>query len=158
MGVDIRQATLSKVSELARQQTINEIRSCFLGALQSLHHYCTNSLTRSEAQIVMQFENIVANRYIEQLTLKDIAVELNISYANLSTLINKALKMRFSQYLIKTRLEASLQLLSATDLPLSEIAHDVGFSDQSHFSKSFRKMYDQSPQQYRKDTLRNRGL
>ena len=41
----------------------------------------------------MQFENIVASRYAEPLTLKDIAAELNVSYSFLPTLINKTLKM-----------------------------------------------------------------
>lgn len=151
---DIRQVTLSKVNEIARQQTIDKIKHSFLDALQSLHRYYANSLTHSEAQLIMQFENIVASRYAEPLTLKDIAAELNVSYSFLPTLINKTLKMRFSQYLIEARLKASLQLLSNTDLPLAEIAHNVGFSDQSHFSKSFRKMYDQPPQQYRKSGMR----
>jgi AraC family transcriptional regulator len=48
------------------------------------------------------------------------------------------------------RLEAARDLLINTDLPLLQLADETGFSSQSHFTESFKKVYDVTPLQYRK--------
>jgi hypothetical protein len=42
------------------------------------------------------------------------------------------------------------ELLTRTDLSLSEVAFAVGFADQSHFARRFRQMVGVSPGQFRK--------
>jgi methylphosphotriester-DNA--protein-cysteine methyltransferase len=42
------------------------------------------------------------------------------------------------------------ELLTRTDLSLSEVAVAVGFADQSHFTRRFRQMVGVSPEQFRK--------
>jgi methylphosphotriester-DNA--protein-cysteine methyltransferase len=42
------------------------------------------------------------------------------------------------------------ELLTRTDLSLSEVAFAVGFADQSHFARRFRQMLGVSPGQFRK--------
>lgn len=48
------------------------------------------------------------------------------------------------------RLQQSLELLKNSDLNISEIAYEVGFTNPSYFSKSFHKKYGKSPLAYRK--------
>jgi AraC-like DNA-binding protein len=43
-----------------------------------------------------------------------------------------------------------MELLAGTDLPLSEIALAVGFSDQSHCARRFRQHLGMSPREYRR--------
>ena len=43
-----------------------------------------------------------------------------------------------------------------TDLPVSAVAHQVGFGDESNFSTRFTSMVGQSPLRYRKSALRAR--
>lgn len=150
IGVNIDHFVLDEINEIARKKTLDEIRSSFFNALHLIYRRCSTSLTNCDAAIISQFESIVSTRYASPLTLKDIAKELNISYSYLSTLVNKVLQKRFGQYLIETRVNASLPLLRNSNLSIAEIAHQVGFADQSHFSKSFRSIYHLSPQQYRK--------
>jgi AraC-like DNA-binding protein len=42
-------------------------------------------------------------------------------------------------------------LIEQTDRPLSEIALEVGFSDQSHFTRMFSRLARQTPRAYRHD-------
>ena len=52
-------------------------------------------------------------------------------------------------YLIRQRVERTMELLSGTDLPLSEIALVAGFADQSHCARRFRQHVGMSPREYR---------
>ena len=48
------------------------------------------------------------------------------------------------------RVERARRLLHHTRLPLAEIADQVGYSDQSHMTRDFRRAFDQSPAAYRR--------
>lgn len=52
-------------------------------------------------------------------------------------------------YLLKKRVEQAENLLSRSDLSLSEIAVVSGFSDQSHFTRRFRQIHGTTPSQFR---------
>ncbi|CAO3433093.1 helix-turn-helix transcriptional regulator [Azospirillum endophyticum] len=52
-------------------------------------------------------------------------------------------------YIMRRRVERARELLESTDTPLSEIALDCGFSDQSHFSRIFRRIAGEAPRLWR---------
>jgi AraC family transcriptional regulator len=83
-----------------------------------------------------------------------ISVELLAGLANLSVCyFVRAFKQSTGitphDYLIRQRVERTKQLLSDSDMPLSEIALVAGFADQSHFSRRFRQHVGMSPRDYR---------
>ncbi len=53
-------------------------------------------------------------------------------------------------YITQKRMEAAKRLLEKTDLPLSEIAEEVGMWDIAHLTKVFRRFYATTPKAYRK--------
>ena len=53
-------------------------------------------------------------------------------------------------FVLERRLAKSRELLARTDLSLSEVAFAVGFADQSHFTRRFRRVVGVSPGQFRK--------
>ena len=57
----------------------------------------------------------------------------------------------FSNYLNKIRIEQSKLLLKNTDSSIVEIALEVGFEDQSYFSKVFKNLTKMTPKQYRQN-------
>ena len=60
-------------------------------------------------------------------------------------------------FLLSTRITRAKELLVLTDFSISEIAHQVGFGDESNFSTRFAAMVGQSPQQYRKSAMKPAG-
>lgn len=53
------------------------------------------------------------------------------------------------RYVISTRLRTSIDLLRTTDLPIAEVAKNVGFSTSSHYTMLFRREFGITPQRYR---------
>ncbi|MCB0581586.1 MAG: response regulator, partial [Phaeodactylibacter sp.] len=49
------------------------------------------------------------------------------------------------RYILKMRLQKARTLLQTTDLNVSEVAYETGFTDPNYFSRAFRKEFDASP-------------
>jgi hypothetical protein len=58
--------------------------------------------------------------------------------------------LTFGEYIRKLRIEKAIDLLEHTKYSLSEIAYLTGFSDQSHFTRIFKKQIGIPPLSYRK--------
>ena len=55
------------------------------------------------------------------------------------------------QWLLQKRLNRSAYLLSHTDSQVTDVVHDSGFKNISHFNKAFKKQFGSSPLQYRRN-------
>lgn len=85
------------------------------------------------------------------LSLTDISKELNVHPAYLSREFSKHFDdLSFGDYMRKVRIDKAMELMKSTDHSLSEIAYLTGFSDQSHFTRIFKRFTDMSPLAYRK--------
>ncbi|NEQ53192.1 MAG: helix-turn-helix transcriptional regulator [Leptolyngbya sp. SIO3F4] len=52
------------------------------------------------------------------------------------------------QFVLKVRFEKALELIRSKRSGLTEIAHSIGFYDQSHFTNSFKRFYGMTPKQF----------
>ncbi len=111
----------------------------------------------TEAQRVSQdVLNIIENEFCdEKLSLFKVAHRLNISHSHLSTLIKKTLGRNFKEILTERRMTKAHEFVLTTDLKVLEIAKKCGYSDQYHFSFSFKKYFGLSPQGLRQKAHQN---
>jgi AraC family transcriptional regulator len=68
---------------------------------------------------------------------------------HLSREFHKHFRMTVGEYIRKRRIEHASELLSNSELPMSEIASICGFSDQSHFCALFKKHLGMTPGNFR---------
>ena len=92
--------------------------------------------------------------FIDDNIDRRISVDLLAGLANLSVCyfvraFKQSMGITPHDYLIRRRVERTKQLLSGTEMPLSEIALAAGFADQSHFARRFRQHVGMSPRDYR---------
>ena len=64
--------------------------------------------------------------------------------------IKKQTQLSASQFIREIRLQKGMELLEETEFTVSEIAYQVGFSNNSYFIKCFREYYGYSPGEARK--------
>jgi AraC family transcriptional regulator len=102
----------------------------------------------SKVQIQQAIEYI--NEHLHRnLTLTEIATELDMSQYYFCRLFKQSIGMTPHQYLIQQRVERSKQLLKQPEQNIVDIAAQCGFANPSHFARCFRQRVGISPQQFR---------
>lgn len=56
------------------------------------------------------------------------------------------------QYILKLKMEKAREIISSGSIQLIDVAYSLGFSDQSHFTNSFRKYFGEPPGSFKKKT------
>jgi AraC family transcriptional regulator len=93
-------------------------------------------------------EHIDAN--IERrISVEALAKLANLSVCYFVRAFKQSVGLTPHDYLIRRRVERTMELLSGTELSLSEIALAAGFADQSHCARRFRQHVGMSPRDYR---------
>lgn len=111
-----------------------------------------NAEKRYPARVYVEYAmDFIRNNYHSEVKIGDVAEYIGINRCYLARNFKKETSMSPKEYLINYRLERASQILSAGDEPVSQVAVRVGYPDQMAFSKSFKKKYGISPQQYRKE-------
>ena len=92
----------------------------------------------------------IYNNYNNNITLKEIAKKEFLSPHYLSHEIKYATGYSFTDLINLTRVEESIKLLLDSDMSISEISDEIGFSHVRYFNKNFKLYYNCTPLQYRK--------
>ncbi len=88
--------------------------------------------------------------YAEPHSALDLASKVGLSVSQFNRQFKKKFLTTPRSYLNNVRMNAACHLLVSTDLPISEVALQTGFYDQSHFSNQFVRHRDMSPSHYRR--------
>ncbi|MCM3784608.1 response regulator transcription factor [Neobacillus mesonae] len=94
--------------------------------------------------------NYIQEHYAEPITLTEVAKQFHFNPSYLSSYFSAHNNEGFSEYLNKVRVQKAMELLSSTEETISEISGRVGYSDQSYFTKVFKKHTGFSPSSYRR--------
>ena len=99
--------------------------------------------------IVNQAMAYIEKHYSEKLTLQEVAETCYVSQWHLSKLLNKYAGQSFYDILNKVRINAARELLKDPSLRVGDIGMMVGYMDNAHFSRIFKKLTGCSANEYR---------
>ncbi|UYO55162.1 AraC family transcriptional regulator [Rhodopseudomonas palustris] len=89
----------------------------------------------------------------EKVTLADMAAAARLSRMHFAALFLRATGMRPHQYLLQRRIAAAQELLLDANQPIIQIAIQVGFQTQAHFTTVFKKITGVTPAKWRETVL-----
>lgn len=101
----------------------------------------------------LQLDRAVAylrEHFHEPVNLTDLAKRTGMSVRQFNRRFREVFGTNPQTFLIKTRVQASCEVLRTTDKPIAEIALDFGFCDQSAFTLHFRRHMGLTPARYRR--------
>jgi len=89
--------------------------------------------------------DFIESHISEKISLDSLSTMAGLSPHHFARAFQQSLGMPPHRYLLRRRLEHVEKMLRDTQLPLSHIALAVGFSDQSHLNRHFRRLTGMSP-------------
>lgn len=82
--------------------------------------------------------------------LAEIAAELGVHPVHLARVFRRRYGCSIGEYARRLKVERAARALRDTRLPIGRLAHQLGYADHSHFSRSFRRATGFSPTEYRR--------
>lgn len=141
------------VSRYQNHQTVNEEENS--GRLY--HCLCTlvfaehkKSDNENGVTIVSKAKEYIHCHMGEELSLGVVAGSVGLSTSHFSRIFKKETQYSPYEYIILVRINKAKHLLTTTDMPIKEIAFEVGYRSESNFCNSFMQREGISPIQFRR--------
>jgi len=100
-------------------------------------------------QWLQQARDHLHARFTERLTLAELARDVGVHPVHLAQVFHKSYQCTVGDYVRQLRIEYACHELAASETPIIQIALAAGFCDQSHFSRTFKRLVGVAPSQYR---------
>jgi AraC-like DNA-binding protein len=107
-------------------------------------------LRSSELKQINNISMLIESNISDIPTVENLAREAGLNVNKLQEGFKKLYGLTVNNYVQKTRLDAAYNLLTKTDLSISEIVNAIGLSSKSYFSKIFKEKHNISPSDFRK--------
>lgn len=145
--------TFRTASDHRELQTIACLTRIFSDILEQKFYAVSQGALPSDSPHIEQIKTVldyIESNFSSQLTLADMAKKLNLNANYFCRIFRSLLHQSPMDYVNFYRIEQASYLLESTDLPITLIGAECGFSESSYFTKVFKKYKGVSPRQYRK--------
>jgi two-component system response regulator YesN len=127
----------------------------------ALNEFIELVYTSQDAKKVTQIRpavNYIDANYDKPITLAEIAKASHLSVSRLAHVFKEQMGITLIDYLTSVRIERAKQLLLATEQNCTEICFQVGYNNQSYFTRTFKELVGMTPRQFRIRNLRRRKI
>lgn len=107
-------------------------------------------ITFSDKKRFKALQTFIHKNYMEKLTLADIARAAQISRSECCRVFKRVQHITPMAYLMQYRILQSIKMLACTDLSVSEIAQQTGFTSSSYYAECFKAEMKCTPLEYRR--------
>lgn len=102
------------------------------------------------SHIMKEMIEYIEKNYTLDIGLDDLTSQFHMSREHISRLFKKETGENFISYLTRLRMKNAARLINEAKHSMQTVAENIGFNDASYFSRSFKKYYGISPEDYRR--------
>jgi AraC-like DNA-binding protein/ligand-binding sensor protein len=132
-----------------KYNAIVSLLTFFAGQLSALANQIMLEKNKAEPLMVLKAREYITKNRRQSLSLTEVASVSGASVFHFCKVFKKTTGLTFTDYVARVRLEdAKTQLLNPSRR-ISEVAYDVGFQSLTQFNRVFKRVFGQSPTEFR---------
>ncbi|MCK8102920.1 MULTISPECIES: GlxA family transcriptional regulator [unclassified Pseudoalteromonas] len=112
--------------------------------------YLEGAVNRHADELIAQIQFWLKTNLSSELDLQEVAAQFSLSYRTFTRRFRLATNQSPIEYWQQLRVEGAKELLASSNLSIQEVALEVGYNDQGHLTRVFKKVLSQTPSEYRK--------
>ena len=128
---------------------MNDLKHWIIKNIEEIERFYHGAYARDPISII---ENYINLNLEGELSLQELADSFGMGKTYLSFLFSKEKGITLKSFITQKRVERAKEYLESTDLKIKEISQLIGYNNVEHFSRTFKKETDESPDFYRKHT------
>jgi AraC-like DNA-binding protein/ligand-binding sensor protein len=132
-----------------KYNAIVRLLTFFADQLSALSNQLVTEKSNSEPPLVLKAREYIDKHKVEELSLANVAKAAGASVFHFCKVFHKSTGLKFTDYVARVRLEDARTRLLNPNLRVSEIAYDVGFQSLTQFNRTFKRVFGQSPSEFR---------
>jgi AraC-like DNA-binding protein len=132
-----------------KYNAIVRLLTFFAAQLSGLINQIVLEKQNAEPPIVQKARAYIDQHKMEPLTLNAVAQAAGASVFHFCKIFRKVTGLKFTDYVARVRLEDARTQLLNPNRRISEIAYDVGFQSLTQFNRMFKRVFGQSPTEFR---------
>jgi len=140
---DIKTAVLNLVNFLFNLQYMRPVQ-----------HESKNAQDENINRVILY----ISQHLSDPISLDELAEISNYSLSRFKTKFKKYIGIPPAEYITLQKIKYAKKLLETTNLSVTELSYELGFSSSNYFSTVFKKILNITPQQYRKKFISNQNL
>jgi AraC-like DNA-binding protein len=132
-----------------KYNAIVRLLTFFAEQLSALTNQIVLESQNAEPPLVQKAREYIAQHRMEPLSLSAVAKAAGASVFHFCKVFHKATGLKFTDYVARVRLEEARTQLLNPNRRISEVAYDVGFQSLTQFNRMFKRVFGQSPSEFR---------
>lgn len=134
---------------VTNKHPVRDTTGAVIGVMGIVRSYEGQRRSMQPMSLINSTVDYIREHHQERLTVEELADRAGLSPRQLHRKFREVFGLSVQEFLIRTRIQAASDSLLRTDEPISRIATDFGFCDQSAFTQLFRKHMGLTPRQFR---------
>jgi AraC-like DNA-binding protein len=132
-----------------KYNAIVRLLTFFAAQLSALTNEIVLESQNAGPPLVQKARDYIAQHKTEPLSLSAVAKAAGASVFHFCKVFHKATGLKFTDYVARVRLEEARTQLLNPNRRISEVAYDVGFQSLTQFNRMFKRVFGQSPSEFR---------
>ncbi len=151
-GVGAQELLGLNYSYLTELSKVTDLEELLLQVTRVLENFISKVSLGKERKRRVRFQKMrefIHRNFTGRITAGDVAREAGLSVGRALHLFREESGMAMTAYIARMKIDYGKYLLLNSDIQLAELAGQLGFYDQSHFTKNFKKIEKITPSHFR---------